>query len=123
MPVSLPVEGGVNGGRGRRGGADELVQQLLPGAVGVIAESGVDRGGLDERAAWRGEPVEALRQVELPDRAGSGPGARDERDEVEVELDLARVEIGVEGGEALVVQLDAGSQEAPGTAEEDHACV
>lgn len=52
-----------------QGEADRLVEELVQGTLGVVAEAGVDRRDLDDRAARGDEPVKALAQGELADGA------------------------------------------------------
>ena len=98
---------------------DEVVQ----GEGGGIAEAAVDGGDLDDGAAGGDEPMEAFAQGEAGDGAGGGVCGADFGEGFEVFADEGNVEIGPEGVEARLVDVDAGFEELAREAEEDDAGV
>jgi hypothetical protein len=83
----------------------------------------VDWGDLDDGAAGRDEPVEALSLAELGDGAGGGIGCADAGEGFEVVADEREIELGPESVKTLIVDVDAGLEEAVLQAEDDDACV
>ena len=83
----------------------------------------MDRGDLDDGAAGRDEPVEALALAELGDGTGCGICGADFRESFQVITNEVEVDIWPEGAKALVVDVDAGFEEALLQAEDDDACV
>jgi hypothetical protein len=67
--------------------------------------------------------VEAFALAELRDGAGSWISATDAREGFEVSSDQVEVEVWPEGAKALIVDVDAGFEEALLQAEDDNACV
>jgi hypothetical protein len=67
--------------------------------------------------------MEALSLAELGDGTGSGVGCADAGEGFEVVADKIEVELGPESVESLVVNVDAGFEEAVLQAEDDDSCV
>jgi hypothetical protein len=83
----------------------------------------VDGRDLDDGAAGRDEPVEALSLTELGDGAGGWVGCADTGEGFEVISDKREIEDWPESVESLVVDVDVGFEEAVLEAEDDDACV
>jgi hypothetical protein len=83
----------------------------------------VDGRDLDDSAARRDKPVEALSLIELGDGAGDGVGCADAGEGFEVVADECEVEFGPESVQSMIVDVDAGFEEAVLEAEDDDACV
>jgi hypothetical protein len=83
----------------------------------------VDGGDLNDGAARRDEPVEALALAELGDGTGGRICGTNFRKGFEVSSDQVEVEVWPEGAKALIVDVDAGFEEALLQAEDDNACV
>src|SRR5262245_23102052 len=95
---------------------------MIERGSGVVAQTGVHRADLDDRAARRDEPVPALAHAELPERTGGRPASGHAHDRVEVATDAREVELGGgRGGDAVLVEGDAGGEEVAGDAAQDHA--
>src|SRR6185369_3206706 len=67
--TSLPSSGGPLADR-RLWQSHRLAEELVEGALRVVAEAGVNGGDLDDGAARGDQPVEALAEGELADGAG-----------------------------------------------------
>jgi hypothetical protein len=85
-----------------------LLGEAIEEISGFVADSGVDRGRLDDGAARGAEPVEALALGEAGDGAGSRIAGADARDGVEVLADEVDVGVGPEGEKASGIEMHAG---------------
>ena len=97
--------------------------QVVHELDGGFAEAGVYGGDLDDGAARGDEPVKALALGELGDGACCGIAGADAGEGFEVVADESEVELGPEGEEALLVDVDAGLEEALLEAEDEDAGV
>ena len=68
---------------------DQRRHEVVELGRGVVAQSGVDLGRLDDRARWSDQPVEPLGGPEPGDRSGRRVAGRDPFDRVEVRPDGA----------------------------------
>jgi hypothetical protein len=91
--------------------------------AGIVAESGVDRGGLDDGAARGAEPVEALALGKVGDGAGVWVTVADAENRVEVLADEIDVSVGPERGEAAGIEMHARLEEFLLEAEDDNGGV
>src|SRR6478736_8831602 len=85
----------------------------------VVAQPGMDLGGLDDRARWRHQPVEALRLLEASDRSGVRIAGGDAFDGVEVRPDGRRIEVRGERGKPPFVERDPRAEVASWPAQQD----
>jgi hypothetical protein len=83
----------------------------------------VDGRDLDDCAAGRDEPVEALALTQLRDGAGCGVCSTDSREGFDVVANQIEIDLWPERAEALVVDVYAGFEEAVLQAEDYDACV
>jgi hypothetical protein len=83
----------------------------------------VDGGDLDDGAAGRDEPVEALALTELRDGTGCRVCGTDAREGFDVVANQIEIDLRPESEESLIVEVDAGFEEALLQAEHDDACV
>ncbi len=79
--------------------------------LGVIAEAGVHRRGLNDRTAGGDQPVEALGRRELAEAPGLFAAFTDARDLLQVLAKFVEVELRGEGRQALCIQVDQRTQE------------
>jgi hypothetical protein len=75
--------------------------------AGFVADAGVDGARLQNRAAGRREPVEALALGETGDGPGGSVALTDAGDGVEVLADEIGVGLGPESAQALWIESDA----------------
>jgi hypothetical protein len=83
----------------------------------------VDGGDLDDGAAGGDEPVEALALTELRDGTGGGICGADSREGFDVVANQVEIDLRPERAEALIVDVDAGFEEALLQAEDNDAGV
>ena len=67
------------------------LEQLIERRARLVTEPGVDRRGLDDRAARRDQPVKPLAAGQRRDRPAARIAGRDQRDQRERRGDLASV--------------------------------
>src|SRR5579875_79158 len=101
------------------GRSNHSLEESIQGCLWIGGRSGMDRRSLDDRAAGRGQPVEAVCRRPGCRLAGGQVTVADQRDEREVVLDLRRIALGREGGEPRWIKLDAGAKEGAGAAEKN----
>jgi hypothetical protein len=94
-------------GRSRK---QELRCEAVEDAAGFIADAGVDGRGLDDGAAGRGDPVEALALGELCDGASGGIALADAADGFKVFAGEVDVGFRPEGAKTGFVEVDAGCE-------------
>src|SRR6266540_5725536 len=94
--AASPRGAGSSVSRDASGGrwTDELVHQRFERSGEIVMHARVHRGGLDDRAPRRDEPVEARALREGADRAGIGAAGADLRDHLEVAFDQGEVDAG-----------------------------
>jgi len=97
--------------------------EAVEDAPGFIADAGVDGRGLDDGAAGRGNPVEALALGELCDGASCGIAFADAADGFKVFAGEFDIGLGPESAETGFVEVDAGGEVALFEAKGDHAGV
>ena len=102
---------------------EELLLEPIEQVVRSVADTGVDRRRLDDGAARRGEPVEALAGRELGDGSGGFVAIADAGHGFEVLADEVEVGGGPERENAGGVDADAGSEVFFLAAVDDHGSV
>src|SRR5690242_5748810 len=85
----------------------QLLEQRIERSPRILMHAGVHLGCLDDRAARRDEPMEALALRERCDRARLSTSRADLRNDLQVAVDDREVDRGIERAEALGVELDA----------------
>jgi hypothetical protein len=83
----------------------------------------MDGRDLDDGASGRYEPVEALALTELRDGTGCRISGTDSREGFDVVANQIEIDLGPESAESLIVDVNAGFEEALLQAEDDDACV
>jgi hypothetical protein len=83
----------------------------------------VDRRDLDDGAAGRDEPVETLALTELRDGTGCRICGTDSGEGFDVVANQIEIDLRPKSYESLIVEMDAGFEEALLQAEDDDACV
>lgn len=103
--------------------ANHLAHQVIEGDLRILADAGVHRRQLDDRAAGRDQPVEPDARRHRADDPRRWATVTDDRHQLQVLVDERDIRVGCERPQPLAIQLHSRLQKVLRRAGHDHTGV